>query len=260
VKTWWFLRASWRLDAKAAAAFRWDSIIGVGVSLVWLGFAIAPVLAAGRFLGEGDGWTEARLLFLQAVWYWMDAIMWVVCVPNAEAFRQEIRQGRLDAKFLWPANSLAVVMLGRVGVADLHKFFIALGLGAWAVAAGAFPGSVWSVAGFIVCLLAASVIFWALGVFTVYKAMTLFKFDGSVALTAAHNLARVPVGMYGPVLRLLLSSVFPVILITTVPSTVFFGWSSWQLPLASATVAVAAVIVLKSAWRRETRLYVGLQN
>ncbi|MDR1806338.1 MAG: ABC-2 family transporter protein [Propionibacteriaceae bacterium] len=254
------LRTSWRLSLKAAAAYRGNMVIGTGVTLIWLVFAIAPVLAAGRYLGEGDGWTQSRLLFLQAVWYWMDAVMWVFLTNNVGQLQQDVRKGQVDWKLLLPTDSLTFVTLGGLNVTDVPKFLIALGLGAWAVAAGAFPGSAWTVVLFLVCLLAASVILWAVGVFATYKVLTLFDFDGRFLVNSVHNLARVPVGLYGVVLRVVLSSVLPVILITTVPSTVFFGWSRWWVTPVAVTVAAALVVALRVAWRRETRQYVGLQN
>jgi ABC-2 type transport system permease protein len=227
--------------------------IGTGVTFVWLFFAIAPVLAAGRYLGQGDGWTQARLLFLQAVWYWMDAVMWVFLHGNIRQLQSDVRRGELDWKLLLPTDSLTLVTLGKVNVPDLPKFAIAVGL-------GALPGSPWSVLMFVVCLLAASVLLWAVGVFSSYKVITKFEFEGDFLLSSAHNLARVPVSMYGTVLRIVLSSVLPVILITTVPSTVFFGWSGWQVPLTAIGATVALTAALRLAWRRETKLYVGLQG
>jgi ABC-type uncharacterized transport system permease subunit len=235
-------------------------VIGTLVTLAWLFFAIAPVLAAGRYLGEGDGWTQSRLLFLQAVWYWMDAVTWVFLNDNIGQLQRDVRRGLLDWKLLLPTDSLTFVTLGKLNVPDLPKFVIAIALGAWAVAAGAFPGSGWSILGFLVCLAAASVLLWVIGVFATYKVITLFDFDGEFVLDAVHNLARVPVSMYGVVLRVVLSSILPVILITTVPSTVFFGWSAWWVPLVALAVTVVAAAAVRLAWLRETRLYVGIQG
>jgi ABC-2 type transport system permease protein len=248
------------LDFKAAVKFRFDMVIGTGVNIIWLFFAIAPVLVAGKFLGDGDGWTQPRLLFLQAIWYWMDAIMWVFCFGSIQRLAEDVRVGTLDGQLLLPTSSLARTMLGHLSVQDLPKVVIALALGGYAIWAGAMPGGLWSILAFIVCLLAASVIFWCVAVFSSYKVMTLREFDGTVALNAMHNLGRMPVDMYGPILRIFLSSIFPVVLITTVPSRVFFGWSSWWLPLVSVAVAVVLVVVLRLAWNREVRNYIGLQN
>jgi ABC-type uncharacterized transport system permease subunit len=86
------------------------------------------------------------------------------------------------------------------------------------------------------------------------------EFNGEAAFYALHNLARVPTDLYAPGLRLIFSSVFPVILITTVPSHVFFGWGGWWLPLVSAAVAAGAVTLLRALWNREIRDYAGLQG
>jgi hypothetical protein len=51
-----------------------------------------------------------------------------------------------------------------------------------------------------------------------------------------------------------------VVLITTVPSTVFFGWSHWWMPVVSVGGAVLAVALLRAVWRCQLRHFVGFQN
>ena len=258
--TWRCVRASWMLDLKSAEAFRANALVGIGISLAYMFFAIAPVLAAGRYLGQGDGWTQARLLFLQGVWYWMDAVIWTFCSRGVSELTEAVHTGRLDGLLLLPGDSLTRIMLGHISVGDLPKFLIAMALGGYAIAAGAFPGSVWTVLSFIICLGAASVIMWTVAAFSILKIITLFEFDGTFALNAVHDLGRVPVSLYAPWLRIIFSSVLPVILITTVPSTVFFGWSSWWTPIVPVAVAALLVWLLRLAWRHEIRNYVGLQG
>lgn len=254
------VRASWMLDLRSAEAFRANALLGTGISVAYLFFAIAPVLVAGRYLGQGDGWTQARLLFLQGVWYWMDAVLWTFCSKNISELQEAVHTGRLDGLLLLPGDSLTRVMLGHISVSDLPKFILALALGGYAVAAGAFPGPAWSVVEFVICLIAASVILWTVSVFSTVKVITLFTFDGLFALDAVHNLGRVPVSLYAPWLRIIFSSVLPVILITTVPSTVFFGWSPWWMPAVPIAVAAVLVLLLRKAWHHEIRNYVGLQG
>ncbi|MCL1838164.1 MAG: ABC-2 family transporter protein [Propionibacteriaceae bacterium] len=254
------VRAGWILDLKSATAFRGDLVIGTLVSMFWVIFAIAPVLVAGYYLGEGAGWTQARLLFLQAIWYWMDAVNWVFCVRNTNGLATDIRNGRLDGRLLLPGDSLLRVMLGQLGVQDLPKFLIAIGLAAYAIQAGAFPGGVWHIIGFVVCLIAASVMFWAIAVLSFLPAITLFKFEGDVIVNAIHNLNRVPADLYTPWLHALFSTALPIVLITTVPSRVFFGWSPWWMPIVCVIAAFVLLVVLRYLWARQLRHYVGFQN
>jgi ABC-type uncharacterized transport system permease subunit len=248
------------LDLKSTLAFRGDVVVGTLVSVFWVVFAIAPVLVAGRYLGSGDGWTQPRLLFLQGVWYWMDAVNWVFCAPNVQALNADIRAGRLDGRLLLPGDSLTRIMLGHLGVADLPKFLIAVGLGGYAVGAGAFSGGAWAIIGFIVCLISASVLFWLVGVLACIPAITLFEFDGGFILDAIHNLDRVPVSFYAPWLQALFSSALPIILITTTPSMVFFGWGHWWWPCVSVAATITLLLVTRILWTRQIRHFVGFQN
>jgi ABC-2 type transport system permease protein len=247
------------LDLKAAAHFRGDTLFGVVVSLAWLGFAIAPVLVAGRYLAA-EGWNQPRLLFLQAIWYWMDAVNWFFLSENMDKLRSGVTSGRTDGLLTLPVDSLLMASLGHLNVPDLPKFGIALALGGYAVWAGALPGGVLAVVGFVVALAAASVLFWAINVLCSFKVLTQFRFDGGFLASAVHNLSRVPTDLYNAGMRLLFSSVLPVVLLTTLPSRVFFGWDPLWLAAVSVAVTVAVVALTRWLWRREVARYVGLQG
>jgi ABC-2 type transport system permease protein len=244
---------------KAAAHFRGDTLIGLGVSLAWLGFAIAPVLVAGRYLAA-EGWNQPRLLFLQAIWYWLDAVYWAFLSRNIESLQSGVVNGRVDGLLTLPADSLLMASLGHLNVADLPKFGIALALGGYAVWAGAVPGGAWAVIGFVVALTAASVLMWAINVLCGFKVLTQFRFEGGFLADAVHNLSRVPTDLYSAGMRLLFSSVLPVVLLTTLPSRVFFGWDSVWLASVAAAAAVALTVLTRWLWQREVSRYVGLQG
>ncbi len=249
---WW----GWKAEFSGAAEYRADLLSGTLVSACWMGLSVAPVLVVSSH-AAAPGWTLPNLLFLQAVWYLMDAVMWMLVVPNNNALERAVHEGLLDAVLLQPVNSLLMCTLGTVYVQDVPKVVLAVGLGAGAFAAGGGPASVTAAVGAAVAIACACVLLWAAGVLTSYKMISKVRFDAVFALTAAHNLARVPTPLYGSVLHLLMTVVVPISFLTTVPAQVFFGTLPAYWALGSITLTVAVVALTSRLWHAELRHYTG---
>jgi ABC-2 type transport system permease protein len=255
--TWRVLRAGWKADLAGAAEYRADLVIGSVVTTIWLGISVAPVLVVALHTEDANGWTLPKLLFLQAVWYLLDALVWAFLIMNVGYWEERVRLGLLDGQLLRPVNSLVLCSLGRVYVPDLPKVALAVGLGTVAVVLGGGPvGWLQSLAA-AASIASALVLVWAMAVLANYKALTHVRFDGWAALFAAQNLARVPVPFYGPVLRVVLTVVVPVAFLATVPAQLFYGDAAPWLAVVSVVLAVAAVRVTSFLWRREVARYAG---
>lgn len=251
------LWAGWRAELAGAAEYRGDLVIGTVVTTIWLGISVAPVLVVALHTSDANGWTLPKLLFLQAVWYLLDALVWAFLIMNVGFWEEQVRLGVLDGRLLRPVNSLVLCSLGRVYVPDLPKVVLAVGLGAVAVVLGGGPTGWLASLASAASILSALVLMWALGVLVNYKALTHVRFDGWSALFAAQNLARVPVPFYGPVLRVVLTAVVPVAFLATVPAELFYGDASPWLGLVSVVLALVSVRVVSVLWRRELARYAG---
>lgn len=251
------LWSGWKATLSGAAEYRGDLVAGTLVSLVWLGVAAVPSIVLSLHTDGAGGWTLPRLMYLLAVWCLMDAIMWIVVVPNIGQWGEHVRTGTLDAILLRPVHSLVLCSLRSIGVQDLPKIGLAIALAALAAVQGGGPTSPLALVASVVCVVCGAVLMWAVGVLTSFKVLSQVQFDASFLLHTGLNLARVPVPLYGQVLRVVLTWVVPVAFFSTVPAQVFFGMA----PLWMAPVAVALTVLLVSvtvfAWNRELRRYSG---
>ncbi|CUR59529.1 membrane hypothetical protein [metagenome] len=251
------LLAGWRAELAAASEYRVDLVIGTMVTTLWLGISVAPVLVVAAHTDEANGWTLPRLLFLQAVWYLLDAVVWVILVMNVGWWEEAVQLGTLDAQLLKPVNSLVLCSLGRIYLPDLPKILLALGLGAVAVWLGGGPVGWAESAAAALAIASALVLMWAVGVLANYKTLTHVRFDGWAAIFAAQNLARVPVPFYGPVLRVVLTAVIPIAFLSTVPAQLFYGDIALWFGLVAVALAAAAIRLTSYLWTRELSRYTG---
>jgi ABC-2 type transport system permease protein len=250
---WW----GWKAEFSGAAEYRLDLVSGTLVSAVWLGLSIAPMLVIAANSATAPGWTLPRLLFLQAVWYLMDGVLWMIIANNAREISSMVRDGTLDAVLLRPISSLVTCTLGHLYVQDVPKVVLALGLGVVSCLMGGGPASVPALLGCLVTVVCACCLMWAVGVLANYKAISQVRFDGMFAVTAAHNLARVPIPLYGPVLQVVLTFVVPVAFLCTVPAQVLFGDVDLQWVLVAVLLTAAVLWVTSRLWNRELRSYAG---
>ncbi|UKJ62318.1 ABC-2 family transporter protein [Cellulosimicrobium cellulans] len=249
--------AGWRATLVGATEYRSDLVSGTVVSVIWLGVSAVPSIVLSLHTDGAGGWTLPRLMYLLAIWYFMDAVMWIVIQPNIGRWGEEVRSGTLDVLLLKPVHSLILCSLRTLGVQDLPKLVLAVVLGVLAVSSGGGPTSAPALLGSVVCVGCGVVLMWAFGVLTSYKVLSQVQFDASFLLHAGLNLGRVPVPLYGQVLSLLLTWVVPVAFVTTVPAQVMFGMVPvWMTAIAvGITAAVVGLVVL--LWNRELRRYAG---
>jgi ABC-2 type transport system permease protein len=187
----------------------------------------------------------------------MDAMLWMIIANNAREISSMFRDGTLDAVLLRPISSLVTCTLGHLYVQDVPKVVLALGLGIASCVMGGGPASVGALLGCLVTVVCACCLMWAIGVLANYKAISQVRFDGMFALQAAHNLARVPIPLYGPVLQVVLTFVVPVAFLCTVPAQVLFGEVAlWWVP-ASMLLTALILWVTSRLWNRELRHYAG---
>jgi ABC-2 type transport system permease protein len=250
------LLVGWRAEISAAAEYRADLVVGTAVSTVWLGLAVIPALIVFDHIDVASGWTLERLLLVQAIWYLMDGVLWIVVQPNLWQLSEQVRSGDLDFYLLQPGSALARMSLTRMNPADLPKIALAAILGAVAIVRGIDVTPAAAAFG-VVGVTTAIVLMWAISVLTHVKTITAVQFDAGFALHSAHNLARIPVSFYGRAISVILTFVVPIAFLSTIPAEIVFGASGWVETVASVGVATAAVLVTWLAWRRQIREYTG---
>lgn len=251
------LGVQWRAELTAAAGYRTDLLTGLVVSSFWLVFAIAPVVVLFQHVDVTEGWTLGSLLLVQAIWFGLDAFLWLFLIPNLSQLSERVRSGELDMLLLRPVDSVTMATVGRLHIHDVPKLVIAIVVGVVTVVAGDLEVTPLRLVSGLVAVASACLLMWALGVLVHAKALTSVRFDAGFGLHSIHNLARVPTPLYGPTARLVLTVVVPVAFLTTVPAELLTGRTSHVMALVSLAVAVVAAALARAAWSHQVRRYTG---
>lgn len=249
-----FLRAS----AQQELAYRANFFIGLGYSLLNLGVALAGLGILYSQVETIRGWDYRSTLALLGVYLCVTALRGLFIGPSLDSLagmEGDILTGRFDFTLLKPLNLQFLVSFRQWRLFSLLD--LALGVGVL-VRAMTLPGHALTPAGvsaFFLALLSgmlalyavllgfSALVFWSPGfLFT-------WVFDG------IFQLARYPVGLYPGWLRLVLTWIIPVGLVTTLPAQALNG----SLPAAQlAVAAIFAVLLFLAAtffFQRSLRRY-----
>jgi ABC-2 type transport system permease protein len=249
-----FARASFQEEA----AYRANFFLGLMYSLLNLGTGVLGVMVLFSQVEAVNGWGLNETLALLGVYLTLGSLRGLVFGPSLDALAGmdgEVWSGRLDFTLMRPINTQFLASFRKWRLYSL--FDLALGLGVLAFAAARL-GQVlaWSnLLAFLFALMAGVAILYA--ILLVFSALAFFSpgvlfgwvFDG------IFQMARYPLGLYPGWLRLILTWVIPVGIITTLPAAALNGSASLQALIGLGVVAVLLLGGASWLFRQGVRQY-----
>lgn len=228
----------------------------INVLTGWLGLAIV----FGQ-VESINGWSYASALAVLGVYLVVGAVRDLVISPSLDrlaGLEGDLWRGTLDFVLLRPINTQFLVSLREwrlLAIFDMLLGFVVVGVAGARVelAAGQF-------AAFAVALLAGLLTLYA--VFLLFTSLMFWSpgFLFTWVFNGIFQMARYPVGVYPGFLRLVLTWVIPIGVMTTVPALALTGEA--PLGLLVAVVVFAAGAFLGASWvfRRALRQYASASS
>jgi ABC-2 type transport system permease protein len=230
-----------RASVQNELAYRTNFWIGLLHSLLNLGTGVLGVMVIFGQVDSIRGWDLPSALALLGVFLTLSALRALFIGPSLEALAGmdgEIWTGQFDFTLLRPANAQF-----QASVRHWRPFALvdlALGLGVVAVAASRLgpPLAPLHLAAFLLTLVVGVMLLYA--ILLAFAALTLWNpgFLFTWVFDGLFQMARYPAGLYPAWLRLVLTWIVPVGVMTTVPAQALTGTlSPWVL---AGSVALAA--------------------
>jgi len=256
---WGCLKAS----AQQSLAYRWDFFLSLLHAGLNFGTGVLALLVLFEQVEAVRGWTFPATLALLGVYQTVGALRGLFIGPSLDALaglNGEVWTGRFDftllrpvsAQFLasfrhWQVFALIDLVLGGVtlgiAVSQLQRTFGVLDLLAFLTALTASISVLYAI-----LLTFTALVFWSPGFLFTWLFDSFFQ------------MARYPVGLYPGWLRLLLTWIVPVGVMTTVPAEALTGeWSGVTL-LGSVVLALATVTGASVLFRLGLSRYVSASS
>lgn len=262
-----------RASVQAELAYRANFWLGLFHSLLGLATGVVGLLVLFGQVETIHGWDLASTLALLGVFLILSALRGLFIGPSLEALAGmdgEVWTGQMDYTLLRPVNpqflasfrhwrpfALVDLALG-IGVVA-----VAVGRPSWAPALGASVGVALPLEGLVAFLLAlgaaVTILYATLLAFcalTLWNPSLLFTW----VLDGLFGMARYPVGLYPGWLRLVLTWVVPVGLMTTVPAQALMGSLSSATLAGSLAFAAALFVGASLLFRLGLRRYASASS
>lgn len=255
-----FVRASAQQDL----AYRANFFISLLHSLLNLGVGVAGVLVLPwSQVGAINGWDRRGMLALLGVYLIVAALRGLFLGPSLDALAGmdgEVWSGRLDFTLLRPVNTQFLASFRHWRLFTFTDLVLGLGVLGVALAQPGAPLTAGRLVAFAVTLVAGLTILYAL--LLAFTALIFWSpgflftwlFDG------IFQMARYPVGVYPGWLRLVLTWVVPVGLMTALPAQALTGDLAPALLIGSAGLAVALLLTASFCFRAGLRRYASASS
>ena len=250
-------------SAQNEMAYRANFWISLVHSLLNLGTGVVGVTVLFGLVGTVHGWDYPATLALLGVYLTVDALRGLFIGPSLDALAGlggEIWSGRFDFTLLRPVDVQFLASFRHWRPLALIDLALGLGVLGTAVVKLETPLTLARTATFLIALGAGVTILYA-----ILLAFTSLVFWSPALLytwifDAVFQMARYPVGLYPGWLRLALTWVVPVGIMTTVPAQALAGELSARMLIGSVALATALLVGASALFRFGLRRYASASS
>ena len=255
------LLAQFRFSAAASAQYRVEFFVDGGVELLWTFTALAPLLVVYRDRTSVAGWTFGESLIVLAFFTLLQALLEGVMNPSFVAVVEHVRRGTLDYVLLMPADAQFLISTGRFHLWRSVNVLTAVVLFGVAFRdLGRVPSLEDGVLAAALFGAAAMILhaIWTLVMCTVFFAAKTDQITD--VLSATLDGSRWPSSVFRGGVRLVLTFVVPLGLMTTAPATALLGHFDRTLVVAAILEAIVLSGLARWAWTRSLARYASASS
>lgn len=245
-----------RTSIGAQAQYRFDFILQLVMAIFWVSWNVAPVWIIFSIRPEVAGWNRDQAMIVMSCFLMLRALIEGVVSPNLNQVVWQIRQGTFDFVLLKPVDAQLMVSISKVVPSKLVDFSAGAALAIYALSKLDPAPSIGAIGAAILMLAGGALTIYSIWLLISCIAFWFVKVDNLAFLfSSVFDAARWPIGMFRGWIRVVLTFVIPVAVMTSYPALAVLG----QLELVHALIAWATGLVLlvlsRVVWRVAVRHY-----
>lgn len=254
------LAALLRVALMTAAAYRASFLVDLLVGAFSSVALVLPLVFVYDHATTVAGWTLHEALLVTAFFLFLQGLVGTFVEPNLAAVVEGIRKGSLDYLVLKPVDAQLVASFQRIAPAKAWDLLAGAFVGAWALAALPAPAPLDALGalGLLACGVAAIYGLWILVICTSFWFVRVDNLR--FLLNAVMDTGRWPVAIYKGWLRLFLTVVVPVAVVTSFPAMALLGNLEGGLVLHAAAVAAGLLVISRLTWKLALRHYTSASS
>ena len=252
-----------KVSTQQEMAYRANFFIRLLNSVLNLGTGVLSLVVIFNQVQVIRGWSLPSALGLLGVYLLLGALRGLFISPSLESVAGmdgEIWQGTFDFTILRPVDKQFLVSFRHWRVFALFDLVLALAVLGYAISLMGTSLTLGALLSFIATLLAGVVLLYA--ALLAFSAMVFWNpgFLFTWVINDLFQLARYPVGLYPGWLRLILTWIIPVGLMTTIPAQALSGQLSPLMLILTLAFSLAALLAASWLFRRGREKYASASS
>lgn len=254
-----------RVAMMTALQYRVSFLGEAVVAVFWLAWTVVPLFVLFQFDSVGApgmaGWTQEEALLVVAFFITLTGLLDAFIDPNLTAVVEHVREGTFDFLLLKPIDTQLLVSIHRSAPAKIPHVVAGLGIAAYAAAQLPRTPTMGDLVAAALLLAAGTLILHSLWTLVVSLSFRFVRVDNlSFLLRSIVDAGRWPMAFYPAAVRIVLTFVVPVGIMTTYPALALRGALDHGHAIAGLGVAAGFALVARLSWRRATRLYASASS
>lgn len=251
------LGTSFSLSLRQVFAYRVNLFFDALLAFIQLASSVAAIGFLFSRTGLLAGWRPGEMLVLIGTYAVMTGLRGTFIDPSISDFSERARDGRLDSCLLQPAPSVILATCTRHAPLVLLQSILGIGVLLLGLRELHTVPSPAGVAGWMLLTGAGLLIGWATTVALACLAFWAPRLSFGVLHDAAWQFGRYPVDIYGRSMRLVLTYVFPIAVVTTWPARALTRGPELRVLLIAPALAIGFTGGALILWRLGVRRYSG---
>lgn len=227
------------------------------------GVAMAVLTVQVFFYQTGSlgGWGFYEVLILLGIFNALQGFVDMVLRPNIGRIVQHIRKGTLDFVLVKPVDSQFFISFRHIVIWKLADILIGFAIVAAGVYGAGISPTIPDMLAFVLLMLASVVTLYSLWMGVMTLSFWFVKVENlSFLFSSFFETGRYPVQLYRGWLRILLTYVFPVAVMTTFPAASLIGKIGPGQVAVSLGIASATFVLTRLFWKRALRFYTSASS
>ncbi len=246
------LRASVMTSMQYRADFFFDTFYAVA-ELAW---TLVPMLVVFGLRDRIAGWSLDEALLVTAWFTLCKGVLEGIVTPSLVATIEQIRRGTFDFVLLKPVDTQLYATIGKLQLPSLTDVVAAVVIGIVSLRRLHHHPSLLELGGAALLTACALCILYSLNVLALCVAFFVARIDNLAYLLAAvFDAARWPASVFRGTMRVLLTFVVPLGIMTTYPPLALLGRLAPASFAVAVGVAIAALASSRLAWLRSISAY-----
>ena len=250
-----------KTSIETQAQYRVDFIAEMVLAVFWAAWHVAPLWIIFELRESVAGWTRPQAMIVMSAFLILKAMLQGLIMPNLNQLVMAIRSGSFDFILLKPADAQLLVSFTKVLPSKLVDLLAGVALGVWSILQlDPAPTTLQLLAGALM-LAAGALAIYSLWLAAICTAFWWVKVDNmSFLFSSVFDAARWPISVFRGWIRIVLTYVLPVALMTSYPALAILGKLSISAGLSAWALAVGLAIASRFIWKRALASYASASS